>query len=368
MSETKPPSTHRQPSPSTNEPAILEPAVDPEAHARHVSRRHFAGFLAGLSVSLPLASCFSWLSPRRRAASPNGSPNPAPANPVVANPAPAVSAAPAVATALRPRLMVILPEDPEHQYRLGHALGEYLNHGQDADLAPLAAVELSCIAASEIDLPATATGQGSLALLLVAGDTQRLVRFELPSEDVFDRSNELLAERVIDKRIAILSAAVRRAVIDHDQVVGVSQRMLSSSRVQEIALRARAGYAIADWRTDNGFFVITEIEAPETTTRPEPMARSLMPDETAHFAPALLAVALSVEGKARTSLMSALAAVARRRVVEGEVPGAEWATNGGCATVFENRENNIGVGCGMGYVPDRSRRFLHFYTLKPAAW
>lgn len=323
--------------------------------------------MAGLSVSLPLASCFSWLSSRRRAASPSGSPNPAPANSVVANPAPAVSAAPAVATALRPRLMVILPEDPEHQYRLGHALGEYLNHGQDADLAPLAAVEVSCIAAGEIDLPATATGQGSLALLLVAGDTQRLVRFELPSEDVFDRSNEMLAERVIDKRIAILSTAVRRAVIDHDQVVGVSQRMLSSSRVQEIALRARAGYAIADWRTDSGF-MITAVETDETTTRPEPMARSLMPDETAHFAPALLAVALSVEGEARTSLMSALAAVARRRVVESEVPGAEWATNGGCATVFENRENNIGVGCGMGYVPERSRRFLHFYTLKPAAW
>jgi hypothetical protein len=364
MSETKPPSTHRQPSPSTSEPAILEPAVDPEAHARQVHRRHFAGFLAGLSVSLPVAAGFSWLSPRRRAACPSGSQNPAPANQVLANPAPAVSAAPAVATALRPHLLVILPEDTTQQYRLGHALGEYLNHGQDADLAPLAAVELSCIAADEVDLPATATGQGPLALLLVAGDTQRLVRFELPGEDVFDHSNELLAEKVIDKRIAILSAAVRRAVIDHDRVVGVSQRMLSSRRVQEIAARARAGYAIVDWRTDSGFMIPED----ETETKREPVARSLMPDEAAHFAPALLAVALSVEGEARTSLMSTLAEVARRRVVASDIPGAEWATNGGCATAFENRELNVGVGCGMGYVPERSRRFLHFYTMKPADW
>ena len=56
------------------------------------------------------------------------------------------------------------------------------------------------------------------------------------------------------------------------------------------------------------------------------------------------------------------------RCFSREVPGAEWATSGGCGTSFENGETNVGVGCGMGHVPARSRRFLHFYTLKPSIW
>ncbi|HWN69883.1 MAG TPA: hypothetical protein VNM90_19710, partial [Haliangium sp.] len=357
MSERTPPPTRPQPPPSTSEPPILEPAVDPEP-ARQVHRRHVAGFLAGLSFAMPLAASFSWLWPGRRAACPSGSPGTAPAEPA--------HAARTAATAFRPRLLVVLPEDAMQQYRLGHALGEYLNHGTDAALAPLAAVDLACIAAGEIDLPATAQGQGPLALLLLAGATQRVVRFELPEQEVDGRIDEALAERVIDERIAIVSNAVRRAVIDHDQVVGISQRMLSSARVQEIATRARAGHAITDWRTDSGFGLQQRLqdETDQSGKPQEPMAQSLMPDEAAHFAPALLAVALSVEGEARTSLMSTLAEVARRRVVQSEVPGAEWARSGGCGTEFENRETNVVIGCGMGHVPERSRRFLHFYTLK----
>jgi hypothetical protein len=358
MKENTRPPPGSQPSLSTSEPPILEPAVP----ARQVHRRHLAGFLAGLSMAMPLAASFSWLRPGRRSATPGPDQNP--------DPAPAAQPAPTAATALRPRLLVIVPEDTTQQYRLGHALGEYLNHGSDAALAPLAAVDLACIAAGEIDLPATAIGQGSLALLLVAGDTQRLVRFDLPEDDVNGRASETLADRVIDERIAIVSNAVRQAVIDRDQVVGVSPRMLARSRVQEIARRARAGYAIADWRTVSGLDVVYALMegSDETGTPREPQAQSLMPDEAAHFAPALLAVALSVEGEARTGLMSTLAEVARRRVVRGEVPGAEWAKSSGCGLSFENREHEVAVACGMGHVPERSRRFLHFYTLKPIVW
>lgn len=368
MSEPKPPPSHPETPPRTSEHPILEPAVDPEAGARQVHRRHVAGFLAGLSVAMPLAAGFSWLSSGCRTARRSVSPSPAPASPAPASPAPPTHAAPAVMTALRPRLLIVLPDEIEHHYDLGHALGEYLNHGDDAALAPLAAVDLACVAAGEIDLPTSATGQGPMALLLVAGDTQRLVRFELPGRDAFRYGKEKLAERVIDQRIAAVSSAVRRAVMDQDRVIGVSPRMLAHPRVQEIATRARAGYAIADWRTDRNGGWRSQEEVDEARLRGEPLARTLMPDEAAHFAPALLTVASSVEGEARASLLGALAAAARRRVVEGEVPGAEWATTGGCATAFEKRELNIGVGCGMGYVPARSRRFLHFYTLKSSDW
>jgi hypothetical protein len=367
MSERKPLPSHPAQPPSTSEPPILEPGVDPGAHTRQVHRRHVAGFLAGLSMTMPLAASFAWLSAGRRAAARAARQEPA-AEPVLASPAPPVPAASPAAAIFRPRLLIILSGDAEHDYNLGHAFGEYLNHGSDAALAPLAAVDLACIAAAEIDLPATAMGQGPLALLLVAGDTQRLVRFALPSMEQYYLGNELVTERMIDERIEIVSSAVRRAVLDRDHVVGVSPRLLAHPRVQEIAARARAGYAIADWRTDTGGFWIVEEEADQTKTPREPRARPLTPDEAAHFAPALLALAVPLKGEPATSLLATLAAVARRRVVQGEVPGAEWATSGGCGTTFEDRETSVAIGCGMGHVPARSRRFLHFYTLKPSDW
>lgn len=340
MSERTPASKH-QPSPRTDESSILEPAVDSRA-PRQVHRRQAVGFLAGLAASLPLAASFSWLWPGRRAGKP---------------------ATFTAATASRPQLMVILPEDSVQQYQLGHALGEYLNYGADEALAPLAAVELSCIAASEIDLPATATGAGPLALLLIAGDWRRLVRFALPDDDVMGHANRSIAERVIDERIVIVGSAVARAVMDDDdRVIGLDPRMLAHARMHEIARRACAGYAIDDWRTDDSGFGY--LDGVDDEAKGEPRARALTPDEATHFAPALLALAMRLKGIAYMSLMSTLAEVARRRVVRGEVPGAEWATSGACGTVFENRETRVGYACGMGHVPARSKRFLHFYTLK----
>jgi hypothetical protein len=64
--------------------------------------------------------------------------------------------------------------------------------------------------------------------------------------------------------------------------------------------------------------------------------------------------------------------------------GAHWATSSGCGTKVEDTPEEIAdkerrraearkrgtvlvdrivvVGCGMGHVPDKSRRFLHFFA------
>lgn len=47
--------------------------------------------------------------------------------------------------------------------------------------------------------------------------------------------------------------------------------------------------------------------------------------------------------------------------IESPPPGARWATRSGCGFDVEGKENNMVVGCGMGHVPERSRRFLYFY-------
>jgi len=43
------------------------------------------------------------------------------------------------------------------------------------------------------------------------------------------------------------------------------------------------------------------------------------------------------------------------------VPGSHWASEGGCGTTIEGVENQRMYACGMGHVPQRSRRFLYFF-------
>lgn len=98
MPDDKREPNHPQP-PGTGEPPVLERAVDPGAHARALHRRQVTGFLAGLSLSLPLVVSFSWLWPSRRSAWPDERPNSPPtADPVLPPAAPApVSLPPGVA-------------------------------------------------------------------------------------------------------------------------------------------------------------------------------------------------------------------------------------------------------------------------------
>jgi len=61
--------------------------------------------------------------------------------------------------------------------------------------------------------------------------------------------------------------------------------------------------------------------------------------------------------------LSTLATEARARLVRKPPPGARWANATGCGTEIEGEDSRELVGCGMGHVPARSRRFLHFATL-----
>lgn len=58
-----------------------------------------------------------------------------------------------------------------------------------------------------------------------------------------------------------------------------------------------------------------------------------------------------------------LAAQVRARLSKHDVPGARWATSLGCGTTFEHPEkgdeDTAGISCGMGFVPEKSQRFLY---------
>ncbi len=52
----------------------------------------------------------------------------------------------------------------------------------------------------------------------------------------------------------------------------------------------------------------------------------------------------------------------RARLVKRPVPGSAWASSGGCGTTVEGDEHPQLSKCGMGHVPELSRRFLYFFT------
>src|SRR6184192_250765 len=50
----------------------------------------------------------------------------------------------------KPLLIIVNPANGEAKWERGAAFGEYLNHGSDAQLAPLAAYEVLCAPMSEV--------------------------------------------------------------------------------------------------------------------------------------------------------------------------------------------------------------------------
>ena len=71
-------------------------------------------------------------------------------------------------------------------------------------------------------------------------------------------------------------------------------------------------------------------------------------------------------GAAPASEVEARVEQVRREIVQKRPTGAQWAQSYGCGTRYEEGpEVTEGVMCGMGYVPKRSSRFLHFLAGKP---
>ena len=52
----------------------------------------------------------------------------------------------------------------------------------------------------------------------------------------------------------------------------------------------------------------------------------------------------------------------RERLVKKAPVGGRWAVSQGCGTHVEGAEDNMAIGCGMGHVPEKSRRFLYFFS------
>ena len=249
------------------------------------------------------------------------------------------------ALAGRPVLLVVIPPDAQKHER-GQLWGELLNHGADGQLWPLALVEVVAadLASARRILPSL-PGEEAIAVVVETDGSQRstAVTVDVPSIGWAAHPPELVGadpeewlNRRIDQRIERLAGALEAAIAG-------DVRMLEG---RADAARARLGAA--------------------DRTRIDHLLRSSarVPADLVRAAPAIVALAAHRAGAA--VLYARLAAVVREDLVECAMPGARWARNGGCGTTIEELpdDQQVMMGCGMGHVPERSQRFVHFFAVR----
>lgn len=250
----------------------------------------------------------------------------------------------------RPLLVLIIPAQQEARWDRAQAFGELLNHGPESVLADLALAEVACATMSTLRTLVPQAGSGEPLMVLVEPEavpaTARGLRAELPtmpeywvfSEETSWDERVQRENAVIDQRIAVLAGVVHRALAP--DAATISQRAALARARLSAGDRARVEAAIRAGRVTS---------------------------EVAALAPAMIAEAAS----ARPTLGSALVELGTERWRRGRIPGSRWAVGGGCGTQVEETEEErargdgdqrMMVACGMGHVPERSARFLDWYT------
>jgi len=247
--------------------------------------------------------------------------------------------------ARRPTLVLVIPADDLARWRRGMVFGELLNHGSDADLAPLAMYEVVCATMAEIRRQFPELPKKEDPWLVLIDRTQANPRAQVFKDRDLDAlaSLEEPGDKDIDARIARIAALVRDTADPRlvERLAGLERSALPRSLAEELRITtddlatARIDLAAA---AAASLFFWGNLEA-------------LDPDN-------------EWLREARLKIASAsLAGVTRDRLTRTRPPrGARWARSHGCGTRIEGEEERHAVACGMGHIPERSSRFLSFYT------
>jgi hypothetical protein len=239
----------------------------------------------------------------------------------------------------KPLLVLVIPADDRHKWDRGRAFGELLNHGGDAVMQELALVELVCapMAAVRELVPHTPARPADPAMILIETDALpagvQVLDAPLASQpQSFEDADD---ERPVDARIATLSRLLHGAVAP------------DAETLQRRAAQTRASLGAA---------AIAEVD--------RKLAAGSLTPELADRAAAHVLASGAPRGKARAAWQRAVAAGAVARILRHRIPGSHWASSAGCGTEIEEwrGDDNVMIGCGMGHVPPRSQRFLHFFV------
>jgi len=242
----------------------------------------------------------------------------------------------------KPLLVLVIPGNAEEKRCRGHMFGETLNHGGQGVYTDLALCELVCATVFDVrkqikDLKIE--GEPLMLLVETGGEAARAapidpdIRYQdgLPTKD-----GPKKAEEAAKQRIEKFAAALRAAVAPNREVLG-SRAALAEKRLPADEVRSIRNALAASSRWSESALL-----------RGAAIVR-FAAEDPAHPDPAVL---------------DRLAAATEKRVKGAPPPGAKWAKECGCGVEVEG-EQNEGVACGMGYVPEISQRFLWFFTKVP---
>lgn len=272
----------------------------------------------------------------------------------------------------KPLLVLLIPADDGHKYERGAALGEYLNHGADEQLWPLSLAEVVCATLTNLrrlvpEAGGAAAGprQKDEPLMVVVETDQVPARFQ-------DLSGKLVASAG-GRGLFVEGPQQKRRKGETDEQHWQRLRTEQQRREdQEIAARiavlsglVRSGLgpdaAALERRAAQAR---GHLEGTAAAQLEVALSGGVQPTaEQVAAAPALVAqAALKAQGELRARLLASLAAHVTAKLRKERVPGSKWARSSGCATEIEGETSNVMVACGMGHVPEKSSRFLYFFT------
>ena len=134
----------------------------------------------------------------------------------------------------RPQLVIVVPADDGEKNTRGAAWGEYLNHGEPAQIAPLASVDVSCATMAELGALAKDVKGEPMALLFGKDGSVHALEVKLPAYAASRRVDWKDDDAIVDKRIAAMSSMVRGALppVPAGDVHAAAARVIRSVREQ----------------------------------------------------------------------------------------------------------------------------------------
>lgn len=252
----------------------------------------------------------------------------------------------------RPFLVFVIPDRDVDLWERGTVLGEYLNHGSDAQLAPLALCDVATARMEELRRIEPAVGRGEPFMVLIetdgAGPKVRAARGRIPvldavpeedddSEEAFERwsrATDAREEEAFQARVEFVASLVRELVVPDEAMIW---RRVSVARAYDVA-----GSMEMDAALSSG-----EVPSPELCVR----------------AGALALQAARWDPGREDALHATLRESAVGRFVRQPLAGSYWGQAHGCGESIEDvvGPDAFGMGvCGMGMVPEKSSRFVSF--------
>jgi hypothetical protein len=229
----------------------------------------------------------------------------------------------------------------------GQVFGELLNHGDDDALATLALAEIVCapMAALRGMVPGLAPGEPLAVLVETDGVPARV--------------------RVLDDRLpSVRASAPRRPPADWAELVAEEQRRENEAAGRRMAVLARLLHA--GLRATPQMLAERAAQAQARLGVTAGLSENAAPAQVHRLAALLLAAAVAQPPREQASAVRRIADAARTVLCRRRVPGSRWADASGCGSRVEwepdETPEELHFACGMGRVPEQSRRFLDFLT------